>query len=327
MGTTSRVMSDTSQVAAQLRAHRAALEARLAQVRHVVAVMSGKGGVGKSAVTANLAAALAADGARVGALDADLSGQSLALLLGVRAQRLALTDGGVRPAIGAADVRVMSMDLWMRGDASPLTWDHVGGLAADTFVWRGLVEANALRELAADTAWGALDYLLVDLPPGTDRFDTTWRILPRLDAVVAVTTPSEVSLLVVRKAIRGVQTAGAPLGGLVVNMAGARCADCGALVPLFGPVGAAEIMAAEMGTSVLGAVPFDAALNAACESGLPLVLTQPEAEASRAIRGIAAGLRGYLDGRTTDGHDLVEALRPARAEPVPELGMGPGGLS
>jgi len=287
-------MSTTPSVESQLRAHRAALETRLARVGHVVAVMSGKGGVGKTAVTANLAAVLAAGGARVGALDADLSGQSLALALGARRQRLVVTDRGVRPAIGAADVRVMSMDLWLREDAAPLAWEHPGGLAADTFVWRGLLEANALREFAADTEWGELDYLLMDLPPGTDRFDVVARVLPRLDAVVVVTIPSEVSLLVVRKAIRTVRDAGCPLAGLVINMAGVACEHCGAVTPLFQPPAAAEAMAAEMGVPVLGAIPFDPALNTACEAGLPLVLTRPDAPASRAILAVAEGVRRHL---------------------------------
>ena len=281
-------------VVEQLQAHRAALEARLADVGHVVAVMSGKGGVGKSTLTANVAAALADDGWAVGALDADLDGRSLARVLGVRGQRPALAVHGVRPAIGAADVAVMSMGLLAADDGAPLAWAHPGGLAADTFVWRGLAEANALREMLADTAWGRLDVLVVDLAPGTDRLETAARVLPRLDAVVAVAIPSETALQVVRRSVRGAMEQGIPVAGLVVNMAGLACGTCGALNPLFEHPSTPDEMAEDMGVALLGAVPFDPALAASADAGVPLVLTQPESATSAALRGVAEGLRDFL---------------------------------
>ena len=159
---------DKSNVLGQVLVQRERVAARLAHIQRVVAVMSGKGGVGKSALTANLAAALAMQGRAVGVLDADIHGASAAAMLGARGQRVMIGPDGARPAIGVADVRVMSMDLFLNDDDTPVTWRHSGGLAADTFVWRGTLEANALREFLADTDWGQLDYLFVDMPPGAE---------------------------------------------------------------------------------------------------------------------------------------------------------------
>src|SRR5262245_42815232 len=159
--TTFNKSHDKSNVLDQVLAQRERVATRLVQIKRVVAIMSGKGGVGKSALTANLAAALGMQGRAVGVLDADIHGASAAAMLGARGQQIVTGPEGIRPAIGVTDVRVMSMDLFLKGDDIPVTWRHPGGLAADTFVWRGTLEANVLREFLADTAWGALDYLLI----------------------------------------------------------------------------------------------------------------------------------------------------------------------
>jgi ATP-binding protein involved in chromosome partitioning len=135
--TNSDTTPDKPNVLDQVLAQRERVAARLTQVKWVVAVMSGKGGVGKSALTANLAAALSMQGRAVGVLDADIHGASAAAMLGARGQQVAIGPDGARPAIGVADVRVMSMDLFLTGDDTHVTWRHPGGLAADTFVWRG----------------------------------------------------------------------------------------------------------------------------------------------------------------------------------------------
>ena len=215
-----RTIPKTPNVLGQVLAQRERVAARLAHVARVVAVMSGKGGVGKSALTANLAAALAMQGRAIGVLDADIHGASAAAMLGARGQRVVIGLYGARPAIGVADVRVMSMDLFLNDDDTPVAWRHPGGLAADAFVWRGTLEANALREFLADTDWGDLDCLLIDMPPGADRFETLMRLAPDLSGALVVTIPSPVSRLVVRRAIASARTAGARLLGLVENMAG-----------------------------------------------------------------------------------------------------------
>ena len=162
--TNSAEVRDKSDILGQVLGQRERVANRLEQVRYVVPVMSGKGGVGKSALTANLAAALGMSGRAVGVLDADIHGASAAAMLGARGQEIKVGPAGARPAVGVADVMVMSMDLFLEDDNSSVIWRHPGGLAADTHVWRGSMEANVLREFLADTNWGELDFLLVDMP-------------------------------------------------------------------------------------------------------------------------------------------------------------------
>jgi len=174
-----------SNIAGQVEAQQGRLRQRLASVRAIVAVVSGKGGVGKSALTANLACCFALDGWKVGVLDADLNGPTQAKLLGVRGRRLVMADGGVEPPRTELGVKVMSMDLLLAGDAAALTWDAT--VKDEAHTWRGAMEANAVREFLADTNWGALDALLLDLPPGTDRLATIASLAPTLAGIVVVT--------------------------------------------------------------------------------------------------------------------------------------------
>ena len=200
-------------VLGQVLAQREAVDTRLESIDRIVAVSSGKGGVGKSAITANLAAALAMEGARVGVLDADIHGPSAALMLGARGQQLHSDEDGVRPAVGVADIKVMSMDLFLAFDDDAVRWKHPGGLAEDGYVWRGALEANVLREFLADTRWEALEWLLVDMPPGADRFETLVRLVPQLSGSLMVTTPSLPSQNVVRRSINSARGAGARILG------------------------------------------------------------------------------------------------------------------
>jgi len=285
---------DKSNVLGQVVAQRERIGARLAQVKRVIAIMSGKGGVGKSALTANLAAALALEGKAVGVLDADIHGASAAAMLGARGQKLEITSDGVRPAIGVCDIRVMSMDLFLPDDDTPVRWQHPGGLAADAFVWRGSLEANAVREFISDTEWGDLDYLLLDLPPGADRFDTVARLVPQLQnlstgGAVVVTIPSQVSHLVVRRAIAAAHEAGAGLIGLVENMAGYVNATGEVAGELF-PAGRGAAFAEEIGVPHLGSIPFDPRLAHETDNGRPFILEHAESAAGRAILKIAETL-------------------------------------
>jgi len=267
-----------SDVAGQVREQHERMRRRLAAVRHIVAVVSGKGGVGKSTLTGGLACALVLAGWRVGVLDADLNGPTMAKILGVRGRRLTVGDA-VEPPVSALGVKVMSMDLLLASDATPLAWRAPTQDEAHT--WRGSMEAQALREFLADTDWGSLDALIVDLPPGTDRLATVTSLVPRTGMVV-VTIPSDLSHLVVRKSITVARGTGAPVLGLVENMAG--------LFP--GPD--ASAMADEAGIPFLGSVPFDRALALAADRGDPLVATAPDSEAARAIAAIAARVREAL---------------------------------
>jgi ATP-binding protein involved in chromosome partitioning len=273
-------------VLGQVLAQRQGVTARLAQIRFIVAVMSGKGGVGKSVLTANLAAALAMNGRSVGVLDADIHGPSAAAMLGARGQQVIVEANGARPAVGVAGVRVMSMDLFLKDDDLPVVWRHPGGLAADTFVWRGTMEANALREFLADTDWGSLDFLLIDMPPGTDRFETLLRLVPSLSGVLAVTIPSQVSHLVVRRSITAAKQAGAPLLGLVENMAG-LADEAGDVTGELFPGGQGEAFARQMGIPYLGKIPFDSRLARTTDGGRPFVLENGDRAAGQAILALA----------------------------------------
>lgn len=277
-----------SNILGQVAALKERLEQRLSRVRHVLAVMSGKGGVGKSTLTANLAALLADRGYAVGALDADLNGPALARMLGVRGQQLQLTPQGVKPAVGAAGVRVVSMDLFLPDDATPVTWQHPGGLAADTTVWRGTMEATVLREFLSDIAWGDLDFLFLDLPPGSDRFAAVAGLLPRLAGVLVITVPALVAQAVVKKAITAAHQRGDPLLGIVENMSGYVCPTCGTVSPLF--PGDAQTM----DLPLLGRVPFDPRLAAGADAGLPFALTHPDTPAAQALAGLATAMEGAL---------------------------------
>jgi ATP-binding protein involved in chromosome partitioning len=269
-----------SNVVAQVAAQQTRLRARLARVSFVVAVVSGKGGVGKSTLTASLACCLADGGWQVGVLDADLNGPTQAKMLGVRGRTLTVAGDAVEPPRSALGVRVMSMDLLLASDATPLTWH--APTQAEAHTWRGSMEAQALREFLGDTAWGELDLLLIDLPPGTDRLATIAGLVPSLAGAVVATIPSEVSRLVVRKSITVARGIGVPILGLVENMAG--------LFPGDDP----GVLAAESGVPFLGAVPFDPALALAADRGDPYVVAAPSSGASRALAAIAERIRSAL---------------------------------
>ena len=285
-----------SDVLGQVQAQQARRRARLAAVRATVAVVSGKGGVGKSSVTANLAATFAGQGRAVGVLDADLNGPSMAKMLGVRGQPLTVTATGVRPAASAQGIRVMSMDLLLPRDDAPVVWD--APTQAEAHTWRGTMEGTALREFLADTVWGALDLLLLDLAPGADRLPTVAGLLPALTGAVVVTIPSEVSHLVVRKSMTLARDSGVHLLGLIENMAGYVCARCGEVSPLFeGPGG--EATASLHGVPFLGRVPFDPRMARAADLGRPFVLDHAASPAAQAITALAGRLAAVIPPAVT----------------------------
>ncbi len=200
---------DRSGLAEQIGAQRRRVAERLAAVSRIVAVMSGKGGVGKSYVTAHLARALGRAGRRVGVLDADLNGPTIPGLLQT-------SDAVELPATGLDGVRCVSMGL-MLGDGAPLMFK---GPSAESFVWRGAMEASALRELLGDVEWGKLDFLLLDLPPGMQRYVELCDILGNPPAVLTVTIPTPESRDAVRRAMRVAFDRGSELIGIVENMVG-----------------------------------------------------------------------------------------------------------
>ena len=285
----------SAEILDQVLEQRRRLERRLASVRRVVAVASGKGGVGKSALTANLAAALAAHGHRVGALDADLNGPSLAAMLGADHAPLRVDDLGVHPALGAAGVRTISTALLLRDAETPLRWREPddGG-----FVWQGALETGTLREFLADVAWGELDYLLVDMPPGTDRLAPPL-LVPKLDAAILVPPPSEAARAVVARAVTLARDAGIPVIGLVANMCAFVCEGCGRATSLF-PDDGARRLADAAGLPLWAEIPFDPPLAAATDAGSPPPASMAQdSPAGRAILDLAVRLEHEI--RPTGG--------------------------
>jgi ATP-binding protein involved in chromosome partitioning len=273
------------------------LNARLATVKRIIVIGSGKGGVGKSAVTANLAAALAARGLAVGALDADLNGPTLARMLGVSTTQLRVEEGAITPPRGVAGVRVMSMDLLLASEDA-LRWRNNGqqppdpatgapGFTPPEFLWQSTLEAGTLREFLADVAWGSLDALLIDAPPGTDKLVRLFQLLPRIDLALLVSTPGEAARFVVAKSIHLAQEASAAARlGLIANMTSHVCEACGHVTPLF-ERNAVGDLAKDTGIEVWAEVPFDGRLATSTDAGRPFVLDTPLAPAALSLRKLA----------------------------------------
>lgn len=285
-----------SNVADQVAAQKKRLTARMTTVDHVVAVMSGKGGVGKSTVTVNLAAAMAQDGRSIGIVDADINGPSIAKMAGVRDQQVAADEHGMQPVESALGVKVMSMDLFLPDDETPVVWE--APTQHDAYTWRGTMEAGAVREFLADTDWGVLDVLLIDLPPGTDKLPTLVDLLPALSGTIVVTIPAAVSQLVVSKSIQmAKQWLQTPVIGLVENMTEYVCPHCGEKEPLF-PANGKEQQATEWDAPLLGRIPFDPRMAVAADEGMPFVRHHEALPAARALRQVAEDVNRFLSQRT-----------------------------
>lgn len=282
------------EVPEQVAAQRARLRSRLEAVERVVAVASGKGGVGKSALTANLAAGLAVRGYRVGAVDADLNGPSLARMLGLGDGRLGESDDGLVPPRGAAGVAAISMELLQAEGDAPLRWK---GPDDDGYLWRGSLETGVLREFLSDVAWGELDVLLVDVPPGTEKIQRLLELVPDVDRVLLVTTPSPISRRVVARSVRLVREANPDALAVVANMTGFVCPDCGASTDLFAGDEHHDQEESGPGVEPWARIPFDPAMAAATDRGRPVVLEEPSAPVARAISSLVDRLAGELDPR------------------------------
>jgi len=255
---------DASGLLDQVFALRQRVQARLGRVNRLVAIASGKGGVGKSHVTALLALELRRLGKSVGVLDADLHGPTIAKLLEARGP-LEIDEHEVQPATGREGILVFSTDLLLN-DQQPLTWREIepGGRvpsaecrvpSSENFLFRGPRESNVLRESLADVAWGDLDFLLVDLPPGTDRLEDLASLAPSLSGVLVVTLPTDESRRSVARAMHAAAASGVRLLGIVENMSGYACPTCGTTGPLFqGDAGA--ILASEFAVPLIAKIPF-----------------------------------------------------------------------
>ena len=263
-------------------------ENNLSEVKRVIAVLSGKGGVGKSLVTGALAVELARGGAKVGILDADITGPSIPKMMGMSGRHAGALGKLLLPEISAHGIKVMSSNLLLEHETDPV-------------LWRGPVIAGAIRQFWSETSWGPLDYLLVDMPPGTgDVALTVFQSLP-VDGIVIVTSPQDLVSMIVAKAVNMAEKMNVPVLGVVENMSYVTCPDCGKKIEVFGK-SKLDAVAGGYQVDVLGRVPIDSALAAACDAGtfeneLPEGLL-PEAVAK--IRAVPAH-EGDADGADDAG--------------------------
>jgi Mrp family chromosome partitioning ATPase len=245
---------------------------RLARIKNRLLVFSGKGGVGKSTVAANLARALCDRGLRVGALDVDIHGPNLAKMFGVEGRKLEGTGDGIRPVPVREGLSLVSMSFLTEGPDNPI-------------IWRGPMKMKVIEQFLGDVEWGDLDWLIIDSPPGTgDEPLSVAQLVPATGAVI-VTTPQDVSVLDSRKAVVFAQRLGLKVLGIIENMSGFVCPHCGQRSDLF-KSGGGERAAAEMGVPFLGRIPIDPRIVASGDAGRPFVAEAEGSDAARAFSDI-----------------------------------------
>jgi ATP-binding protein involved in chromosome partitioning len=257
-------------------------------VKNIVAVASGKGGVGKTTISVNLAVALAKAGATVGLLDADITGPNIPMMIGAEGQPVASADGKITP-VEAHGVKVISIQFFLP-EGQPV-------------VWRGPLVGGAIQQFLRDVEWGELDYLVVDLPPGTSDAQLTLAQSVPLTGAVLVTTPQQVSLADVAKARAMFDRVSVPILGLVENMSGFVCTHCGEVTDIFGR-GGGERYAAENGIDFLGGVPLDVTVRQGADVGVPAVAQSQPGPAAAALEHVARAIAGKV------------SVQAARRQPV-----------
>ena len=243
----------------------------LAQVKNIIAVASGKGGVGKSTTAANLALALAAEGASVGVLDADIYGPSQPMMMGIN-RRPESDDGKTMEPLENYGVQVMSIGFLVDQD--------------EAMIWRGPMATQALEQLLHQTNWKDLDYLIIDMPPGTGDIQLTLSQRVPMTGAVIVTTPQDIALLDAKKGIKMFEKVGVPILGIVENMAVHVCSNCGQVEHIFGADGGKK-MAADYGMDYLGALPLDMSIRLQADSGKPTVVADPDGEVAQIYKKVA----------------------------------------
>jgi Mrp family chromosome partitioning ATPase len=271
-GCTSKNTCQTAQDPMEAR-----LTSNLSRIKHKIGILSGKGGVGKTTVATNIAVELAKRGFKVGLLDADLHGPNVAKMLGAEGQRLFADPESqtIKPFIPLEmpNLRVVSMAFLLENPDQPV-------------VWRGPLKHQAIKQFLAEIDWGELDFLVVDLPPGTgDEALSVGQLIKPMDGFIVVTTPQEVSLLDTRKSISFAKLMNVPVIGIVENMSGFICPHCGKEIELF-KRGGGEKAAEELGIPFLGRVPIEVTVVEAGDKGVPVVVSHPESRCAKAFSEI-----------------------------------------
>ena len=259
------------------------LKLKMNKIKHKIAVISGKGGVGKSTVTVNLAMAFALHGHedKVGVLDADIHGPCVPKMLGLKGEKLISGPGILFPVKGRLGIKVASMDFLLPTDDAPV-------------IWRGPLKMRLIQQFLSDIAWGELDFLLIDLPPGTgDEPLSVMQLLPEMDGVIIVTMPSEVSEVVVKKAVTFARQIGVPIIGIVENMSGFVCPDCGAKINIF-RTGGGKRIAEALSVPYLGSIPIDPKICRDADNGMPFVAESLDSLSAKSFGGIVKKIETFI---------------------------------
>ncbi|MDP2018777.1 iron-sulfur cluster carrier protein ApbC [Hydrogenophaga sp.] len=262
-------------------------------VKNIIAVASGKGGVGKSTTAVNLALALSAEGAKVGILDADIYGPSQPMMMGVEG-RPESSDGQTMEPLENYGVQVISIGFLVDRD--------------EAMIWRGPMATQALEQLLRQTNWKDLDYLIVDMPPGTGDIQLTLSQRVPLTGAVIVTTPQDIALLDARKGIKMFEKVGVPILGIVENMAVHVCEKCGHVEHIFG-VDGGKNMAAEYGMDYLGALPLNMSIRVQADSGMPSVVADPDGEIAGLYKSVARQLAIKIAAKAKDFSNKFPSIK------------------
>jgi len=253
-------------------------------IKHVVIVMSGKGGVGKSTVSSNLALSLSMKGYKTGVMDIDITGPNIPKMFGVEDQGLMVENEKLIPVDVPPSLKLMSMAFLLQSKDTPV-------------MWRGPVKMSAIKQFIEDVNWGELDYLVIDMPPGTgDEALSIVQLIPKADGMVIVTTPQDVALLDSRKSLVFGAEAHIPIIGIIENMSGFVCPHCGEITDIF-KSGGGEATAKEMNVQFLGRVPIEPGVVDCGDRGVPIVLDHPDSASAKAFKDIAEKIIKTVDHR------------------------------
>ena len=283
------------------------LQNTLSRIKHVVIVISGKGGVGKSTVSSNLAEALTMDGYSVGILDVDITGPNIPKMFHVEDQRLTVENEKLVPVQVPPALKLVSMAFLLPSQD-------------DAVMWRGPVKMGAVRQLLEDVEWGDLDYLVIDMPPGTgDEALSIVQLIPKADGCVVVTTPQDVALLDSRKSVTFARQTGIPVIGIIENMSGFVCPHCGQTVDIF-KSGGGESTAKDMNVRFLGKVPIEQGVMAAGDNGMPIVVADPSCASAKAFMSIASEVEHIIEKEPEYLRAQHEAFERAQKEAQEKAG-------
>jgi ATP-binding protein involved in chromosome partitioning len=257
------------------------LNENLRKIKHKIVIMSGKGGVGKSTVAVNLAFDLAMRGADVGLLDADIHGPNTLMMLDFENAQVTGNEEGIFPVEVIPHLKIISMGLFLSDHDTPV-------------IWRGPLKMGAIRQFLEEVLWGELDYLIVDLPPGTgDEPLSIAQLIPDNDGTIIVTTPQDVALLDSRKAVNFAIAINMPVIGIIENMSGLVCPNCGETIDLF-KTGGGEKASKELGITFLGRIPIDPKIVQNCDDGKPFILADPKSDAAIIFKEIVTKIEDLV---------------------------------